>query len=202
MNRNFILKKDIDHSMHLRQLSWQPENDEVTLKWEWPIDRSIRMALVFQCEEDNPDIETLINEGRSHEVVMRDLASHFTTAIPENRCKLFICPAYFDDDKNIAVCASSFTTDWLYKKTEVSVKVLYVPIHFSQYQKATIIITPSTAQPEAITYAIQEHGHNIATYPLDSAIIASSGHIYIKKTQSVKFILHPDYAHLIDMQTS
>jgi len=202
MNKNFILQKDVDYSMRLRQFSWQPENDEVTLRWEWPIDRSIRMALVFQCEEDNPDIESFINEARHHEVVMRDLASHFTTAIPKERCKLLICPAYFDDDKNIAVCAYSLTTDWLYKKIEVSVSVLYSAIHFSQYQKATIKVTPCTIQPEAITYAIQEHGHNIATYPLDSEIMASGGHLYIKKSQTVEFILHPDYAHLIDMKKS
>jgi len=200
MNRNFVIQKDVDNSMRLRQFSWQPENDAVTLSWEWPIDRSIRMALVFQCEEEDPDVESLINAAHHHEVIMRDLASHFTTAIPEGRCKLFICPAYFDNDKNIAVCASSFTTDWLYRRTEVSVKVLYSPIHFSQYQKATIIITPCTVEPEAITYAIREHGRNVAVYPLDSAIMASGGHFYIKKTQSVEFILHPNYAHLIDMK--
>ena len=198
--RSFVLQKNVDPSMHLRQFHLQVANNNATLHWEWPIDRSIRMALVFECHEETPSLETLINEGRSHEVVMRDLASHFTTEVSEGRSKFLVYPAYFDDNKNIAVCDAPCVTDWVYEKIDVSAQVLYSPVHLSQYQKATIKITPSDVKPDAFTYKIKEQGRTIATYPLDTAIIASGGHVYIKKTQTIEFILHMDYAHLIDMK--
>jgi len=202
MSKNYILNNDIDPLICLRHFSWELENNNVTLSWEWPIERTVRLVLVFECEEENPDVTKLIETAHPHEVVMRDLASHYTASIPEGRRKYLICPAYFIDNQNVSVCTSSFTTDWVYQKTEITAQVIYNPLPFSQYQKVTLSITPPAIQQDAITYVIREHGRTIATYPLDSAIMASGGHLYIKKDQTVKFWLHPDYAHLIDMKTS
>lgn len=199
MSKNFILQNDVDNSMKLRQFDWQTENNYVTLSWEWPMDRSVRLALVFRCENENPNLEDLIQGNYHHDVIVRDLAANFTAELPEGRCKFLICPAYFDDNRNISVCMSSFVTDWIYRKTKVSVQVLYQSISFSQFQKATLSITPDHIQPDTISYVIQEQGQTIASYPLDAAIIAGGGFVYISKHQSVKFVLHPNYAHLIDM---
>ncbi|MCL2287221.1 MAG: hypothetical protein FWC32_12775 [Firmicutes bacterium] len=202
MNKNFILQHDVDKSMKLRQFDWEIENNYVTLSWQWPVDRSVRLALVFRCEEENPNLEDLIQSNYHHDVIVRDLASNFTVELPEGRSKFLICPAYFDDNKNISVCMSSFITDWVYKRLKVSVRVLYSPISFSQFQKATLSVTSDYVQPDAISYVIQENGQTIASYPLDSAIITGGGYIYISKQQTVKFILNPNYAHLIELNES
>ena len=198
MSRRFIIQKNVDPSMKLRDFSLEVENNNVTLHWEWPADRSIRMALVFECREETPDLETLINQGYDHHVVMRDLASQFTAAVPAGRSKFFIYPAYFDDNKNIAVCDAPFVTDWVYEKSAVSAQVFYHSLPLSQYHKAVIKID-GDINPKALTYQIMEYDEPIADYPIDQVLMDAEGHVFIKKTQTIAFALHPDYAHLIDL---
>lgn len=218
MSRNFIIQDDVTQTMSMQGFRLETTNNMMTLCWEWPRDVLIRMALVFECREEDPDLKTLIETGHPHEVVMRDLASHLTKPVPKGRVKYLICPAYFEDNKaatppaasqpqsslpahkkNIAVCNSPYVTDWIYEKISVTALVEYSPLPLSQFHKAAIKITPATTPPEALSYKIKEQQSTLDTYPLDAAIIANGGYVYIKKTQQLDIILHQDYAHLIDM---
>jgi len=210
MNRKYIIQKKENPDMHLQAFAYQPGMSGVTLTWEWPIERNIRFLLIFESEDENPILKDLIGQNHPHEVIARDLASHFSITIPEGRRKFLICPAYFDDSQQIVICTPELVTDWIYKKTEVIAEISYKPLLFSQYKKASIKVTPTDVELtglaiKAISYAIytQEPNseHCIETYPIDTALITDYGHLYIDKNHTVKFILNPDYAHLIDLVT-
>jgi len=205
MDKKYTIEKNVTPSMSLREFGFTLDNNEVTLSWEWPIERDVRFALVFQCYEENPTIEKLLNDHHPNEIVVRDLTSRFVVALPEERCKFLICPAYFNDDKTIVICQAEIVTDWIYRKTKIIANVSYKPLPLSQYQKVTLKIEINDREQidllsKILTYSIQEQSYNIASYPLDRQIMTKIGHLYIKKNQSIKFKVHPDYTHLFEIQ--
>jgi len=210
VNRKYIIQKETNPDMHLQAFNWQPGMSSVTLTWEWPIERSIRFVLIFECENENPILKDLISQNHPHEVIARDLASHFIITIPEGRRKFLICPAYFDDSQQIVICTPEIITDWIYKKTEMIAEISYKPLAFSQYKKASIKITPADMELtdlaiKAISYVIcpqeSDSEQYLETYPIDAVLMTDYGHLYIDKNHTVKFILNPDHAHLIDLVT-
>lgn len=199
MKRNYVVYETYDPYMSLGDLAVEVKTDTVNIGWQWPRDPSIRLALVFPCEEEAPVVQDLIDTGRHHDVVARDLASSFATTLQKNKQKFLICPAFFDPQRNIAVCTNAQITDWLHKKSQVTASVTYSPIPLGQYKKAHITVDPATVNSAAITYAIQTGGYHIDTYPLDTAIMETGGDIYIKKDQTIKFLLNPDFDHLLEL---
>jgi len=205
VDKRYVISDFADEAMNLRGLKWQINRNEVILTWDWPIDREIRFALVFKCDENHPTIEKLIHNNHPHEVVVRDLASSFTTTIPKERCKFLICPAYFNDNKTINICPNEIVTDWIYKKAVVSINVQYKNIALGQYQKATLQIAISDTEQiemlaKVLIYSIYETGAKVASYPIDTQLIRGGGHLYIKKSQSIEFELHKDYTHLFELR--
>jgi len=198
MNRKYIFHKNPDDAVNLQNCGCLLEDNSLTLSWEWPPEQSIRLALVFCCQEEYTDIETLINSNHHHDVIVRDLAAQYEAIISEEKYKFILCPARFEDT-DVAVYAPSYISEWIYRKATVSASVSYTSIPLGQYKKATITITPWDTDLQAISYSIKEYGRTIATYSLDSTIIAG-GHLYIKKSQYIEFNLHPDYAHLIELE--
>ena len=205
MDRKYVIGKYTGPSTSLRHLDWQINDDTITLSWDWAIEREVRFALVFRHDaEPICDIETLINENHPHEVVVRDLASRYMATITEGRSKFTICSARFDDNKTISICPPAIVTDWIYKKADVHTHVSYKPLQFSRYQKVDINVKINdTDQAELLTkvlsYEICEHGHTAQVYPLDMTLINDGGHLYITKSQSVRFTLDQNYAHLFEM---
>lgn len=205
MDKKYTISPHTNPTMNLRDLSYQLANNEATLRWEWPLDRDIRFAVVFKCLEDNPTLGQLMATGQSHEIVVRDLSSSYTVPLQEERCKFLICPAYFDENKTIAICPTPLITEWIYKKSGVTTTVVYTPIKLSQYHKATITIAPHSAEQQALltrvlSYHIVEPGASTAIYPIDMGLISHGGHVYIKKGQRIKFALHQGYAHLFELK--
>ena len=191
--------------MGLRDLNLQIESNEVTLSWDWPIDQSVSFALVFKCTEKEPDVEKLLSTNHPHEIVARDLASSFTAIIDEGQCKFLICPAYFDESKIISVCTNAIVSEWIYKKTTVTTSVSYKPIPLSQYHKATLQISIGDREQaelltRVLTYTICEPGYSSDRYPIDLGLIYGTGHLYIKKSQLIKFDLHKGYSHLFELR--
>jgi len=192
------IQKNAHPSTDLRQFNYTTIDNNITLTWDWPTDRSIRLALVFACEEET-DIAKLLDEKHPHDVIVRDLASQFTASIDKGRRKFVVCPAFFEDNQTIAVCTPGIITDWVYKKTKLSVQISYKPLQFSTYQKASFIIIPEDMEmvdliTKALTYTNLGNSH-----PINSAIIASGGILYNYKGQQVTFSIHPDYAHLFEI---
>jgi len=203
MEKNYVLQETINPDMSLQNFSWQSDSNNATLMWDWPIEREIRFALIFSCENENPDISKLLNDKHPHDVVMRDLASNFVTTLSEARCKFLICPAHFNNDKTISVCPPALMTDWVYKKFEVAASTIYSPLQLSRYQKVSLTIeTNSDVEllSKALTYAIYEDDMPIASYPIDAHLLAHGGHMYIQKNQTVEFVLHSDYEHLFQLK--
>jgi len=198
MNQKYIFHQNTDKSVNLQNCNWQLEDNNLIVTWDWPKEQSVRLAIVFRCKEENPNIEALINNNHCHDVIVRDLAETYESIITEEKCKFIICPACFDS-ANVVVHTPSFISDWIHKKTTVSAKVVYTSVPLGQYKKATLAIAPRDIDPHSISYSIMEQERTIATYSLDSAIITGGGHLYIRKSQHIAFNLHPNYAHLIEL---
>lgn len=202
MEKKYILQEGINPDLSLQNFKWHYDSKHVTLAWDWPIEREIRFAIIFKCENEKPDLETLLLNKHPYEVVMRDLSSNYVTLTSEPRCKFLICPAYFNGDRTISICKPALVTDWVYKKFDVNAKAIYSPLQLSRYQKATLEINTNSdlhLLAQALTYAIYEDGQMLASYPLDSQLIVSGGCMYIQKNQKVEFKLHPDYKHLFQI---
>jgi len=202
MEKKYILQEGVNPDLILQNFSWRSDSKHATLTWDWPIEREIRFALIFKCENEATDLEALLHNKHPYEVVMRDLSSNYVTVPSEPRCKFLICSAYFNGDRTISICKPALVTDWVYKKFDVNVNILYSPLQLSRYQKATLEIKTSgdvDVLSKALTYAIYEDGKMLASYPLDAQLIASSGCMYIQKNQTVKYILHQDYKHLFQI---
>ena len=203
MEKNYVLQEYVNPDMDLLNFTWQVDTSNATLTWDWPIEREIRFVLIFNCENEDPDIEKLINNKHPHEVVMRDLASSFVTPLSEERCKFLICPAHFNSDKTISICPPGLITDWVYKKFEICTKIVYSSLQLSRYQKVSLAIESNSNTEllsKALTYSIQEEGQSIANYPIDTHFLTYGGHIYILKNQTIEFVLNPDYEHLFQFE--
>jgi len=203
MEKKYVLQENINPDMSLRNFAWQADINNATLTWDWPIEREIRFALIFVCENENPDIKKLLKGKHPHEVVMRDLASNFVTPLSETPCKFLICPAHFNNDRTITVCLPALMTDWVYKKLEIYAKTKYSPLQLSRYQKASLRIEADhdvALVSKALSYTICEDGRAVANYPIDAHLIAHGGHMYIPKNQTVKFVLHSDYKQFFQLR--
>jgi len=170
-----------------------------TISWQWPAERNVRMAIIFCCP-DEFDINQLVADcyQLNHQVIMRDLSSEYTHELEFDRCKFVVCPAFFDDSNNIALCPPSFVTDWVYKKTMITPKIVYSPLRFSQFQKAHISVTPAV-DAAALTYSITEEERVISSYNFDQTLMPKGGFMYIGKNQRVKISVTDAYSHLYEV---
>ena len=205
MNRKYILLDAENPVYNIQNLQWDPTCDTVTLSWDWPLDRTIKFALIFEHQEDTANVENFILMKRPHDVVMRDLAASYTAIITKEKSKFLLCPAFFQEDHSIVACPPAITTDWIYKKTTINAGVEYKPLHLSRYQEASIKLTLANFEKEdlvvnAITYCIEENNKIIATYPIDRAFLRGNVSLYITKHQAISFMIDPNAEHLIDLK--
>jgi len=194
--------------MALGRFDWTlDDNNNAVINWDWPIERTVKLMLVFGLEDETkPDINRLLKNEHPHEVITRDLAARFTVNISGERRRFLLCPAYFDENHSVTVYKPEYITEWFYKKTKVKAEAIYKPLPLSQFQKVTLRVasadvaqTPLVSQ--VLKYAIHEQGRVLGQYPLDTAVMAGVAHFYIKKDQAVKFILDDGYDHLLDIRS-
>ena len=199
MNKKYTLEENSSRDMALRNFEVTVQDDDVSLTWDWPIDRHVRLILVFKYLDDNPDIKTLVNS--SHEVVVRDLASHFTNKITEERCKYLLAPAYFDENRNIIVCDNTVTTNWIYKKQGIFPKVVYTSIPLGSYKKVVLSGDYTQVPEDAIFYTIVSKDTNQRSYPypLDHHLMQTGGHVYLQKNQYIEFHVDEHYMDTIEI---
>lgn len=205
---NYTIIENTDALTKLRKFEWTlDEKNNAILTWEWPQNRLVKLMFIFEWADDGvevPDIEILLNNGHPHEVVTRDLATRFMASIT-GKCKYIAVPAYFNDERGITVCKPTYNTDWLFQKVTVTTAVEYKQLPLSHFQKATIRVNldDSSQMPlvtQILKYAIFEQGYKIGEYPLD--IMACSGvcGVYLKKEQTIKFVLDEAYSHLFNIR--
>ena len=193
--------------MAVRRFTWLTDGqDNVLLQWEWPADPSVKLMLVFDFEDEDPDINRFLTEGRAHAVVARDLADRYQTPVTGSRRRYLICPAYFDERKTVTVYQPALATDWRYKKTRVYARVQYEPLRMSRYKrvKLTLRFSEDGRAEEFLTrglsYGIYDNNRLSGRYPLDYDVAAGRGCFYIRNDQQVRFITEDGYAHLLDIR--
>jgi len=197
--KKYVLHDNTNPTMALREFSWRQENNNAVLSWEWSADPAIKFALIFECTEENPNLEKLLASGVQPVNVVRSLSSSFSAPLTDGRRKFLICPAYFAADNSVAVCPLAPVTDWIYQTVEVVTRVAYEPIMLSQYKKASISITPTeTEQLDTLIKTLKYEISGI-TYPVDEALISSGGFVYINKSQTINFFLEEENAHLFEL---
>ena len=206
--KKYVLIKNNEPDMALGKFEWTlSDNNNVTVNWEWPVNRMVKLMLIFELDDETePDIARLIRKEHPHEVITRDLATRFTSNIPDERRRFLLCPAYFDENQSVAVYQPEYVTDWLYKKTKVTTEAIYKPLPLSQFQKVTLRVVSSDASQvplvcRVLKYVIHEQERELGQYPLDAAVMAGSAYFYIKKDQAVKFVLDEGYSHLLDIRS-
>lgn len=204
----FVLAENNDEAMAFKQFEWHVDDkNNAVISWDWPTERTVKLALVFEQSDDGnfPDISELLQDGHSHEIVVRDLASRISVSITEGKKKFLVCPGYFDDSRNVIVYKPVYETDWLYKKATINAQVFYKSLPLSNFHKVNMRITSTdmTLMPSisnVLTYIISERGRKLGQYPLDPGVMSGNGHFYIKKDQTVSFKLDEGYAHLLELQ--
>ncbi|MCL2372502.1 MAG: hypothetical protein FWC78_03770 [Defluviitaleaceae bacterium] len=205
MNRQYVLSPEPNLAMGLRNFSWRMHSNQATLEWDWPIERDTRFALVFECEDENPDIAKLIEEKHPHEIVPRDLSSQFAAAITRDRCKFLLSPAYFDENNTVVVCHPTVQSDWIYKRAVVDARAVYKPVTLGQYKRVDLHVKVKDSSRldhliTVLTYDVLENGGRVATYSFDEQSLAEPGHMYIKKEQTIRFTIREDARHLFDLK--
>lgn len=191
---------DGDDSMRLGKLERVTDDrNNAVLTWEWPQSRLVKLLFIFEwTEEDTPDVETLFNH--QYAVVSRELGARFTKTI-HGRSKFIVVPGFFDEQKQINICKLPVETDWLFKKVNINAAATVKPIPLGHFQHVTLRVNCDDAsQMERVTdivkYAIYEQSHKVGEYPIDAQICLGACGVYIKKTQTIRFILDENYAHL------
>jgi hypothetical protein len=190
--RNF--KRDLD------------SKNNAILTWDWPQNRNMKLLFVFEwtdSEQDVPALETLIGDDFPHDVVTRELAAKYTKCVSD-KSKFILATAFFNEDKGITICKPVLETDWFFKKVSLTTKTERKPLPLSNYDKVTIrVISDDPSQADLVTqilrYAVFEQGQKIGEYPLDNLSCAGACGFYLKKEQSVKFILDENYHHLFNI---
>jgi len=206
MSKKYVLSDNDDPTMALKQFKWRLDDyNNVALDWDWPAERNIRLILLYELsgESDNePDVGRLLQEGHHHEVMIRDLATSFSSNITEGRRRYLLCPGYFDDKQIVVVHKLSSKTDWLYKKTIVTTEVVEKPLSLSQFKHISLRVAVSdNAQmslvSRALKYVIYEDGRALGEYPLDVPVMSGVAGFYVKKSQVIRFSLDENFAHLL-----
>jgi len=114
--------------------------------------------------------------------------------------RFIFAPAYLKG-KEIATYGPAWVTDLLYAKTHAEVVVRNQPLPLSPYKRVRFTIQFADEHglgmgKNALRYALYEYSRHIGTYPLDTEIL-QGGQLILKKTQTIKFLIEPQYAHLI-----
>lgn len=197
--KSYTIDKDQNKALSSSNIDMSLKNNEITFTIAWPIDAEIRLLLAFACTpEDDCRLKSLIANNHPHDVVTRDLNSQYRATIIDEKCKFVLCPAYFVDKHTVAVC-QPFETDWICKKSEVTARVKYTPLMLSKFQKASIFISPTDVNLDAISYTITEPGRISQAYPLDTTIASQGGHMYILKSQSVRFHVNEAFEDTVEL---
>ncbi|MCL2216228.1 MAG: hypothetical protein FWB91_04315 [Defluviitaleaceae bacterium] len=207
--RKYVLVENKEPDMALGQFEWRlDDNNNAIITWEWPVDRMVRLMLVFELEDESkaPKITRMMLDEHPHEVITRDLGAKFTVNISGEKRRFLLCPAYFDENSSIAVYRPEYVTDWIFKKTKITTEAIYKALPLSQFQKVTLRVVSSDATQtplvsRVLKYVIHERGRETGRYPLDATVMAGAAHFYIKKDQAVKFVLEDGYDHLLDIRS-
>ena len=206
---DYTFEETTDASMKLRKFEWILDSkNDIVLSWEWPQNRLIKLMFVFAWTDENaelPEISELFTGEYSHELITRELSSKMTKSFT-GKVKFVALPAYFNDNKGITICKTSYITDWIFKKIVLSSSVASHPVPLGQFQKINLRVTASDSSQmplvqDILKYAICENGRVIGTYPLDSISMSGACGFYIKKEQTVKFILDENYSKLFDLRS-
>ena len=69
-----------------------------------------------------------------------------------------IYPAYFEGENTIMVYEPGYSTDWMYKKNQISAYATYKSIPMSCHQQVTLVVEfpEPLFEPEALWYGIYE----------------------------------------------
>lgn len=202
----YILRGNNEPSMKMRRFTWRlDEKNNAVLQWEWPTDRTVKLMLVFEYGDEEPDIASFLRENREHAVVARDLADRYQSALIGSRRRYLVCPAYFNEQNAVVLCQPALSTDWLYRKIRVTGRITYKPLRISRYKQVTLSLRLSEGDGlgelagHALRYGVYEGIRLIGLYPLDNDVAAGRRVFYIKKNQIVKFIIEEGFAHLLDL---
>jgi len=202
MNNKYALCTHDDPSTEIRNFNWYlDETNNVILEWEWPADRNIKFMIIVEYAETPPDIEHILEEEKSQTVVTRNLAARYQTPLPGERTRYMIFPAYFNDENIIMVYQPGYSTDWLYKKMQITAHATYKPLALSQYQQAilTVDFPDHLFHPEALFYELHENNNPLHRYPIDKKFTETPHTLYITKTQRIKFTLNENFTHALEL---
>ena len=208
MSTKYNLIENEDISMALSQFNWHLDSkNNAVLIWNWPVNRIVKLMLVFEWKhdtEDIPDIETLLNENYPHVIIARDLTNEHRAFIPSGRRKFLICPGFFDD-KSAAIYKPVYVTEWIYKRGVVTAYADYKTMPFSQFQKVSLKVSVSDEGlmpmlDNALSYSVYENKQLIGEYPLDEHVIGGGYHFYITKSQHVSFTLSESANHVLALK--
>ena len=162
--------------------------------------------IIAECEnaEQTPDLASLLADERRHTVVTRNLGARYQAPLRGTGSRYAICPAYFNEAKEIVVYEPFLLTDWLYVVSRARARAVCTPLRFSQYQQVRLSVRFSNETQradefatQALRYSIHENKRLIGHYPLDPSVVAGEYAFHIKKNQQVTFSVEEDYAHLL-----
>ena len=191
--------------MAVTRFKWQTDlSNNALITWQWPKNPDVKYMLAAVTDESpaNP-LDWLMEDPASHTVVTRNLAAHYELPIGDKPKRFIFAPAYLQD-KGVVVYGPALSTDLLYAKVHVSVRITNRPLILSPYKRVGFSLTFSQAHgveigQQALRYALYEYSRLIGIYPLDATLI-SGGYIHIKKTQHIRFIVDEAYEHLLALK--
>ena len=199
----YLLNTHKEQSMEVKELTWHSQQDQAILEWKWPLDKKVKLMLVFPLENiDEPDLAQFLEWDRECTVVSRNLANNFRGLIKGKRQKFMLCPAYFNEHNKVVVYNPVYFTDWLYKKNKINAKACYKPLLLSRYAKVTFDIEMAdeiTPCCKALKYGIYENNRLIGEYPLDKNVISGKYTIYIRKKLQVRFMVEEAYVNQFEI---
>lgn len=178
------------------------------LRWKWPEDSRIKIAMIFETEDDSPDIAAYIREERASAVVTRDLGAEYRKPIEGERKRYLICPACFGENRTILLFRqlNPAITGYIYFKTRVKYQIHYEPLRFSEYQRVTLSVSlpelsdAKTILSDGLWYGLYDHHRLLCRYPLDEAFISGKLFFYILKGQHIALMTHDAYTPRLELE--
>jgi len=189
----YLLKDEMTPEDNITRLNWEADpNNNVLVKWDWPRNSQLTIALVFALDEE--DTAAPLNELLKKcmpTLITKGLDKHYFKPI-EGRQKIYkIYPAKLGEDTDIVVLnqQQGNMTDVLFYKINVYYKIDYKPIMMSKYQKVSINLEADNpiSWQEALAYAKYCNNLSVCMYPLDES--ASENFFYIKKEEHIKMVV-------------
>jgi hypothetical protein len=200
--KKFRLATHTEPDMAVTRFKWQTDlENNAIISWKWPENEDVKYLLAGATTETPDDpIKWLMQDPARHSVIPRNLSSRYEAPIGDEPKRFILAPAYLKG-KEIAVYGPAHVTDLLYAKTHAEVQIHNQAIPFSPFKRVCFSLHFADEHgtgmgKNAIRYALYEYNRLIGVYPLDAEII-TQGFLYVKKIQDIRFMIEPEYAHLI-----